>query len=462
MNAGLRSKQDAHAAVSPSFDDRADLSLEVSVRWKDVVLDAIRVRRSRAITLGPLHHRKAGRFDLEVDGELPSLSGSILVDCVDDQTLVWVPEGVDVDVVAESSETTEASTGPKVLLPGERLSFTYGGLTYEFDYRRTHVPILRRPVRDRAFLGALWLASLVHIALILAFSSVSLPTLEEQQAELQRRHASFVQVRLKAVVSPALTRRRARPSGAPKGRRAPKQAGLRGEKSKKKPKDTAPPKPGNRRVRRDRKERDRQVALNTGLLGALRKKANRSKASAVLGPGELGAGISAALGGLRGQKPGVARGARGLGTRGTGTGGGGSLVGIGSLGTGLGQGGGGEGSVNLGGRGRSRARIRPAKTKVLGSLTRSEVARVIRLNLPRFKFCYEKELSTTPDLMGKVSVRFVIAPNGLVSKARIQESTLDHETVTGCVVRVMSSLKFPKPRGGGVAEVTYPFIFTAS
>jgi len=31
-----------------------------------------------------------------------------------------------------------------------------------------------------------------------------------------------------------------------------------------------------------------------------------------------------------------------------------------------------------------------------------------------------------------------------------------------CVIKVMRSLKFPKPRGGGIVVVTYPFVFAAT
>jgi len=87
---------------------------------------------------------------------------------------------------------------------------------------------------------------------------------------------------------------------------------------------------------------------------------------------------------------------------------------------------------------------------------------VIRRNLARFKFCYEKQLSSNPNLGGKVSVYFTIAPTGSVAKAMVRETSMNNATVEGCVNKVMRSLKFPKPKGGGIVVVTYPFVFAAT
>jgi hypothetical protein len=34
--------------------------------------------------------------------------------------------------------------------------------------------------------------------------------------------------------------------------------------------------------------------------------------------------------------------------------------------------------------------------------------------------------------------------------------------VESCVLTVMRSLKFPKPRGGGIVVVTYPLVFAST
>ncbi len=100
---------------------------------------------------------------------------------------------------------------------------------------------------------------------------------------------------------------------------------------------------------------------------------------------------------------------------------------------------------------------------VLGEgLGRTDVARVMRRNRARFKFCYERQLNRHPNLQGKLSIRFTIAPDGRVAKVALQESTLHNGDAEGCVQNVVGSLRFPKPRGGGVVVVSYPFLFAQS
>lgn len=205
---------------------------------------------------------------------------------------------------------------------------------------------------------------------------------------------------------------------------------------------------------------DRDIAMSSGLLGAL---ASGGALEGLLGAGGLGAGINEAMGGLRGTAMGDAGGAGGLGTRGHGPGGGGRSIGIGGIGIGPGRGRPGGANINLGGRGRHlHSPVRPGGRIILNDgLDKAAVGRVIRRNLARFRFCYERELNANPNLRGRVSLRFKILPTGSVASAGVQESSLDSAVVEGCVVRVMRTLKFPKPRGGGVVIVTYPFMMDA-
>ena len=103
--------------------------------------------------------------------------------------------------------------------------------------------------------------------------------------------------------------------------------------------------------------------------------------SNVFGPGGWVPGLTTRLGGLGGSEFGDAGGAGGLGYRGTGAGGGGNALGIGGLGSGTGSGTGGAGSIDLGGRGKGTTRIIPGRTVIKGSLSKEEIARVIRRHL---------------------------------------------------------------------------------
>lgn len=224
----------------------------------------------------------------------------------------------------------------------------------------------------------------------------------------------------------------------------------------------APSKEGAPVVDVDKREKDRQKVMNSGLLALLGDGAGGATSN-VFGPGGIGTGLNDALGGIDGGAAmGDAQGVGGLGARGGGAGGGGTALGIGGLGgKGGGRGRGGTGSIDLGGTGKATTKFVPGKTTVVGGLNADEVGRVIRRNWTRFKYCYEKELQKDPNLAGKVSVYFEIGPVGGVALAQLRETTLQNATAEECILAIFRGLQFPAPRGGGVVNVTYPFIFTA-
>jgi TonB family protein len=62
---------------------------------------------------------------------------------------------------------------------------------------------------------------------------------------------------------------------------------------------------------------------------------------------------------------------------------------------------------------------------------------------------------------GKLSVQFVISPLGQVLSSVMQSSTMGNVHVEKCVVDAVKRWEFPKPTGGGIAIVSYPFNFVA-
>ncbi len=178
----------------------------------------------------------------------------------------------------------------------------------------------------------------------------------------------------------------------------------------------------------------------------------------------LGTGVNAALGGLTGGAGvGDAQGVGGLGSRGSGSGGGGNGLGLGGLGTkGGGRGRGGYGSIDLGGKGKDSTRVIPGKTTVVGGLDKDVIMKVIKRHQNEIKFCYEQELQKNPSLGGKVAVAWTIDPAGGVSEANVSESSIGNANVESCIVQRIRRWKFPEPAGGGVVNVTFPWIFKAA
>ena len=97
---------------------------------------------------------------------------------------------------------------------------------------------------------------------------------------------------------------------------------------------------------------------------------------------------------------------------------------------------------------------------VLGALDISMIDSVIKRNINQIRYCYQKELHKYPNLNGTIVVKFVVAADGSVQKSVIKSSTMGSEAAQNCVAKRLLRMKFPAPKGGGIAIVSYPFVFT--
>ena len=188
--------------------------------------------------------------------------------------------------------------------------------------------------------------------------------------------------------------------------------------------------------------------------------------STLFGHQGLGGEIKGAMGHLFGAAPGDAAGFGGLGLRGSGSGGGGvgDTIGIGGIGTkGRGTGTGYGSSVGvLGGKKDVDIGITSSEPTVMGSLDKELIRKVIHANRGQIRFCYESQLNRFPKLDGKVAVKFVISPSGSVASSQVAQTTVSNAELEACVAGRVRTWIFPKPKGGGVVVVTYPFIFKQS
>jgi hypothetical protein len=72
----------------------------------------------------------------------------------------------------------------------------------------------------------------------------------------------------------------------------------------------------------------------------------------------------------------------------------------------------------------------------------------------KIRACYAKALVDNPGLYGTVVVQFFIMPSGDVANA---SAVGVDPSLAECVGGVIKTLTFPKPKGGGGAQVNYPF-----
>ncbi len=340
----------------------------------------------------------------------------------------------------------------------DRVAVQIGEITFVLQYvspaRLITSSILK--TIDFYYMKILSLSFLAHVFMLIALmlTPISPDDLEDDLFKNPNRFAKLI---LKEPEKPPEHKKKFELSGSKGGARHKDKEGKFG-KVKKDKKDALASTKGAPTVDPNKREKDRKIALDSGIFAAL-KGGKGGAVSNVFGPGGLGTGINNALGGLRGTAMGDAGGAGGLGTRGTGPGGGGNSLGIGGLGSGSGRGTGGLGNVDLGGRGKGKYKVIPGRTITKGCLTQQQVLRVLLRVQSQAKYCYEKEMSKNPNLEGKVTTRFEIGPTGAVSWVRIAESTMSNANVESCLQRVVQRLRFPPCKGGGTAEITYPWIF---
>lgn len=121
-------------------------------------------------------------------------------------------------------------------------------------------------------------------------------------------------------------------------------------------------------------------------------------------------------------------------------------------------------SVHLSGNGLGSAGIstNESESVVTGGLERDVIAQVIKSQVGEILYCYERQLSATPELSGKISVRFTISPSGSIESRSINTSTLNNSNVENCILKKMDAWKFPYPKGGTRVVVTYPFLFRST
>ncbi len=206
-------------------------------------------------------------------------------------------------------------------------------------------------------------------------------------------------------------------------------------------------------------ERDRSIAERAGLLPELDLILDNLKDG---GGGDLERATANLGSHLIGTQYGVQQGSRGLGPGGSGPGGGGGAERLGGIGTqGIPGGGDPEAIGEWRPTKRTRAPKRDHEEIVIGEIDKSIIDRIVKQHLTQFRFCYERELQRSPDLHGKIVMKWVIAKDGSVSQSNVKRSTMNNPVVEACMVSRIRRLRFPPPRGGGIVLVSYPFVFNA-
>ena len=118
------------------------------------------------------------------------------------------------------------------------------------------------------------------------------------------------------------------------------------------------------------------------------------------------------------------------------------------------------GTKGLSGKTESNTAYMEAKTKVLGSIDPNLVRKIMREHISQFRYCYQQELIRNPSTAGVFDLGFQIDASGKGVKSFVKSKGKGF-TKDGleCIKRVVSGIKFPRPKGGGYVDVRQPMNF---
>ena len=87
----------------------------------------------------------------------------------------------------------------------------------------------------------------------------------------------------------------------------------------------------------------------------------------------------------------------------------------------------------------------------------AELQRALKEQRPKLRACYEKWLKANPSATGQVELTLVVARNGKVTAARVEDATIPRESID-CLVRTGKTLRLPAL--GSEQEIQVPLVLT--
>lgn len=97
---------------------------------------------------------------------------------------------------------------------------------------------------------------------------------------------------------------------------------------------------------------------------------------------------------------------------------------------------------------------------VQGELAPEIVTRITKQNLAQLRYCHERSLQVNPTVQRKLVVKFIVGGNGEVRVAQVQQSSLGNPELEQCAAGRVRTWTFSPPKGGGVAIVSLPILFS--
>lgn len=92
-----------------------------------------------------------------------------------------------------------------------------------------------------------------------------------------------------------------------------------------------------------------------------------------------------------------------------------------------------------------------------GGVSSPQIMKVVQAHLGEVKACVERQKLKNPALTGKLVLRWVVQPDGTVTAVATQTDTAGSPELSGCLIRLIRSWKFPVSTQP--TTVTFPFTF---
>ena len=105
----------------------------------------------------------------------------------------------------------------------------------------------------------------------------------------------------------------------------------------------------------------------------------------------------------------------------------------------------------------TRVSVELTEISATGGLSKEDIQRVIKQQIPSIERCYQKALEKKLNIQGEAAFQLVIDSRGQVIKVSLVSSKLKDKNLEQCIIRKIKEVTFPGPEGTDKATVNVSF-----
>jgi len=94
-----------------------------------------------------------------------------------------------------------------------------------------------------------------------------------------------------------------------------------------------------------------------------------------------------------------------------------------------------------------RVSVELAETSATRGLSKEDIQKVVKQQVPSMEICYQKALEKKPNIQGEATFQLVIDSKGQVTKVSLVSSKLKDKDLEQCIIQKIKELTFPAPEG---------------